>query len=469
MGPFANVSDSTFEHLQGTDAQIGFMLESKGLAHFPDAAAFASWALKNTATYKFVRIATTFDELGVAVEIAKILLDQGKEVFVNIMRASELSTRDLRQISETVCAGISGLYLADSFGSLAPEETASLVSSLASEGHRVGFHAHNNRGMAFANSLAAIRSGATLVDGTMAGHGRGSGNAKIEELAAEIEPYSSALMANLFDIGEHLDRFEYSPEDTSGENSFAFHLGAKLGLHPNLIMNVFSSSPTLGLGEVLTVIGQSVNSSSLDEDPKSLVRSSSSDSSLRGDEAVKFDLRGKRFFLFARGLSLLSDYSDFEHFSGSREIASGFLNGVPDGMSADLVFALHPFRRGVVSSGHRGLSATERVCAFSEPPDFDSKGIWTHIPAVIQGLNFGEMSVGNSLQIPVNTVLAYALGILGSSGVEEVCLGGFDTSIDPVEAEENRLVLEKFQEAFGSVRLSTVGVNNYGLEKVSLW
>jgi hypothetical protein len=66
-------------------------------------------------------------------------------------------------------------------------------------------------------------------------------------------------------------------------------------------------------------------------------------------------------------------------------------------------------------------------------------------------------------------VLAYALGILGNSGVEEVCLGGFDNLIDPLEAHENSEILTQFQQAFGSVKLSAVGENQYGLEQVSLW
>lgn len=469
MGPFSNVSDLLAEQLTGRNISLGFMLEAKGVTEFPDTKRFVQWALHDTSLFKFVRIATTLGDLGVSLEMASELVDGGKEVFINLMRASELSPDDLLNLPKPGRVGISGIYLADSFGSMNTNETAHLVSSLVSEGHRVGFHAHNNRGMAFANSLAAISAGATIIDGTLAGHGRGSGNTKTEELVAEIAPYSEALGANLFILGEHLEKFEYSQGDASGENSFAFHLGAKLGLHPNLVMSIFEANPTLGLGEVLTVISNSSSTQMQDEDPVSIVRQSSGEITTHTAEPLKSNLRGKRFFLFARGASLQSDYSDFEHFRSVNGIASGFLNGVPDGMNADLVFALHSFRRGVVSRRTDSLLSLERVCAFAKPSDAEHEGLWTYIPVDIGDTGFGVSPDEGLLRIPANTVLAYALGVLGNSGVQEVCLGGFDTSIGPMEERENSNVLKQFQNAFDSVRLSAIGENQYGLEQVSLW
>jgi len=51
----------------------------------------------------------------------------------------------------------------------------------------VGFHAHNNLGMAIANSVAAIHAGATIVDGCARGFGAGAGNTQLEVLVAVLE------------------------------------------------------------------------------------------------------------------------------------------------------------------------------------------------------------------------------------------------------------------------------------------
>ncbi len=47
----------------------------------------------------------------------------------------------------------------------------------------VGFHAHNNLGLAIAIRWRQWDAGATYVDGTLRGLGAGAGNAQIEVLA----------------------------------------------------------------------------------------------------------------------------------------------------------------------------------------------------------------------------------------------------------------------------------------------
>lgn len=52
---------------------------------------------------------------------------------------------------------------------------------------QVGFHAHNNLGLAIGNTLAAIEAGADQVDGCLRGLGAGAGNAPTELIAAVLD------------------------------------------------------------------------------------------------------------------------------------------------------------------------------------------------------------------------------------------------------------------------------------------
>ncbi|MDR0382204.1 MAG: 4-hydroxy-2-oxovalerate aldolase [Oscillospiraceae bacterium] len=83
--------------------------------------------------------------------------------------------------------GADYINLADSAGYLLPDDVAARVEAVARRVKiPVGFHAHNNLGLAIANSLKAVESGASFLDGTLRGLGAGAGNAQIEVLAGVL-------------------------------------------------------------------------------------------------------------------------------------------------------------------------------------------------------------------------------------------------------------------------------------------
>ena len=51
----------------------------------------------------------------------------------------------------------------------------------------IGFHGHNNLGLANANCLSAIDAGANIIDSSIMGMGRSSGNAITEMLIAILD------------------------------------------------------------------------------------------------------------------------------------------------------------------------------------------------------------------------------------------------------------------------------------------
>jgi 4-hydroxy 2-oxovalerate aldolase len=93
----------------------------------------------------------------------------------------------------------------------------------------IGFHGHDNLGMANANSIAAFEAGATIVDGTLDGIGRGAGNAEIESLAGMIsvlgeDRFDYQALAKLADFCR--TSLELLPEDRNMQV-----LGGVIGMH----------------------------------------------------------------------------------------------------------------------------------------------------------------------------------------------------------------------------------------------
>ena len=90
-------------------------------------------------------------------------------------------------IAAAIKAGADRIRLADTVGVANPGKIAELVKCVKNIGPvEVGVHAHNDFGMATANSLAALDAGADWADVTILGLGERAGNARHEELAGYL-------------------------------------------------------------------------------------------------------------------------------------------------------------------------------------------------------------------------------------------------------------------------------------------
>jgi 2-isopropylmalate synthase len=84
-------------------------------------------------------------------------------------------------------AGAECLVLCDTNGGSLPDRVGELAAKVVKEfGLGVGIHAHNDGGLAVANSLAAVKAGAVHVQGTLVGFGERCGNANLSTLAANL-------------------------------------------------------------------------------------------------------------------------------------------------------------------------------------------------------------------------------------------------------------------------------------------
>lgn len=144
-----------------------------------------------------------------AIELAAKL---GLTVSTNFMRTyCETPERLADKAKKLESLGVKWGYLVDSAGGMTPQQVASYVKALKERTELVvGFHGHNNTQMAVANSLAAIDAGAAMVDGSLQGLGRATGNAPTEILTALVqERYGQDLgidRATVFSMGREMIR-----------------------------------------------------------------------------------------------------------------------------------------------------------------------------------------------------------------------------------------------------------------------
>lgn len=135
-----------------------------------------------------VRVATHVTEADISIEHIKAAKEMGMTT-CGFLMMTHMGTPEvvLEQAKIMEDAGADYINLADSAGYLTPEKVKSYVSLLVDKlSIPVGFHAHNNLGLAIGNSLAAVEAGVTYLDGTCRGLGAGAGNAQIEVLNAVL-------------------------------------------------------------------------------------------------------------------------------------------------------------------------------------------------------------------------------------------------------------------------------------------
>jgi 2-isopropylmalate synthase len=89
----------------------------------------------------------------------------------------------LRCLPAAAQAGAEYLVLCDTNGGSLPHEVAAIVEEVRRHvSTPLGIHAHNDAEVAVANSLAAVRAGATMVQSTINGYGERCGNANLISL-----------------------------------------------------------------------------------------------------------------------------------------------------------------------------------------------------------------------------------------------------------------------------------------------
>lgn len=86
-----------------------------------------------------------------------------------------------RKVLETAeKAGAAGLVLCDTNGGMLPDQVAEVIGTVRSQtSATLGVHFHNDSGCAVANTLVAVREGATQIQGCVNGYGERAGNADL--------------------------------------------------------------------------------------------------------------------------------------------------------------------------------------------------------------------------------------------------------------------------------------------------
>ncbi len=157
---------------------------------------------KSESVIDMVRVACYIHQIPAAIEMIEHFHTLGYETTCNIMAVSQVSFEQLQHALDMLTeTSVDVIYLVDSYGSLYPENASELaqiyIYAADKAGKSIGFHAHNNQNLAFANTIDTMSYGVSYLDATVQGIGRGAGNCSVELLLGFLKNPKYKLTAIL--------------------------------------------------------------------------------------------------------------------------------------------------------------------------------------------------------------------------------------------------------------------------------
>jgi 4-hydroxy 2-oxovalerate aldolase len=148
---------------------------------------------KTQSPFDMIRVACYMKDIDKAISLCNMIMDKGYETTVNIMAVSTNTEREIDEgLSDLSKSDVPVVYVVDSYGAMYCEDVTTLVNKYkeALPGKTIGIHTHNNRQLAFGNTIQAIIDGANMLDASVYGIGRGPGNCCLELLLSFLQnPY----------------------------------------------------------------------------------------------------------------------------------------------------------------------------------------------------------------------------------------------------------------------------------------
>jgi 4-hydroxy 2-oxovalerate aldolase len=201
---------------------------------------------KDQSIIDMVRVATYINQIPAAIDMIKDAVDKGYECSCNLMAVSTVQESLLRSaLEELVKSPVDAIYIVDSFGSLYAEQIRDLtllyLQYAKSAGKEVGIHTHNNQQLAYANTIEALIQGASRLDASLAGLGRGAGNCPLELLVGFLHNPKLKLRPLIKCIRDYIEPMR---EKLKWGFSIPYMIMGQLNQHPREAMKFMEETDT---------------------------------------------------------------------------------------------------------------------------------------------------------------------------------------------------------------------------------
>ena len=171
----------------------------------------------------------------------------------------------VEQVKRSISYGADTVYVVDSAGSMMPEQVETLFEEIRKVSDiSLGFHGHDNLGLALWNSLKALELGFEFIDSSLQGMGRSSGNVSTELFTICAQKRGYDMNVDIHRLLEVSKKYVYpmmrrlNPIDvmcgyTGFHTSYlsAIHrVAGKYGVNPLRLMEKYTQYDQINMNEV---------------------------------------------------------------------------------------------------------------------------------------------------------------------------------------------------------------------------
>ncbi len=214
----------------------------------------------------FLRIGTNVTEVEKSEPYVKRAKDRGIHVMTNYMKSYAVTPGYfVEQVKRSISYGADTVYVVDSAGSMMPEQVETLFEEIRKVSDiSLGFHGHDNLGLALWNSLKALELGFEFIDSSLQGMGRSSGNVSTELFTICAQKRGYDMNVDIHRLLEVSKKYVYpmmrrlNPIDvmcgyTGFHTSYlsAIHrVAGKYGVNPLRLMEKYTQYDQINMNEV---------------------------------------------------------------------------------------------------------------------------------------------------------------------------------------------------------------------------
>lgn len=432
--------------------------------------------VSNQSKVDLIRIAAESEHFQMLIPAVNAIKEKGYLTGVNITKISQLKNKQLIDIGYLASQSkVDVLYFADTLGSLEPNQIKNIIDCLKKHWKGpIGIHAHDNQGLALRNTLIAVDEGASWLDSTITGMGRGAGNTRTEDLLIELNRNQNNI-SNMVPLLKIINR-TFKPlkiKYSWGSNPY-YYLAAKHSIHPSYIQSLLSDDSLreediLGVIQYFSHEESTIFSSDQLESAKNFYhcepKGSINPREIIKDRDVLILGAGENFHIHVKALE------SFIKREKPLVIAMNAKSQIDNNL-IDLRIASNPIRLMSEIDMHFKLPQ-KLITPASMLPEYISKKL-----ANKEVLDYGIGFSKNSFQfhenygiIPSQLVFAYALSFVVGGNAKRIFLAGFSGfGLGDSRNQEINELIKKLYKARPQIELIAITPTEYiGLKSKSIY